>query len=327
MSSSLHWLNDKHQGLCLPLIFWRKDRQEINKLPILYPICRYWLFFSNPPPYPPPFTPKPYYFPKLWLCHCIYKLCSCSISDSLSLSLSLICPQLCAVLPATPTFLCSILLYKKYNPIDPKPDGKRWSVNRRVLNKLSSSLEETEGWWVLGWVGGVIGAAGTGEVCLWEGLLWEKSGWWWWVSVSVCLGIIYQFYCFLVLLLAAIAPHLALLLLVNLALIPAAASLRSHYVQPKQLKVRSSGWTDERCDILLLTDDEFRVTGWTDASRHRYGFIFFSPCIPTLYPQPLLCILLPIPSCLILPLPEVIGPSCNRMCPVPYLILNHYLTI
>lgn len=54
---------------------------------------------------------------------------------------------------------------------------------------------------------------------------------------------------------------------------------------------------------------------------------FFSPCIPTLCPQPLLWILLPIPSCLILPLPEVIGPSCKRMCPVPYLILNHYLTI
>lgn len=45
------------------------------------------------------------------------------------------------------------------------------------------------------------------------------------VLVAVCLGIIYQIYCFLVLLLAAIAPHLALLLPVNLAPIPAAASL------------------------------------------------------------------------------------------------------
>lgn len=59
------------------------------------------------------------------------------------------------------------------------------------------------------------------------------------VLVSVRLGIIYQFYCFLVLLLAAIAPHLALLLLLNLAPIPAAASLR--YVLAMQLKVRSSG--------------------------------------------------------------------------------------
>jgi len=36
--------------------------------------------------------------------------------------------------------------------------------------------------------------------------------------VAVCLGVIYQFYCFLVLLLAAISPHLAPLFPVHLAI-------------------------------------------------------------------------------------------------------------
>lgn len=56
-SSSLHWLCE-HQSLCLPLIFWREDGQEINKLPTLHPICRHWLFFSSTPPNPTPFFPQ-----------------------------------------------------------------------------------------------------------------------------------------------------------------------------------------------------------------------------------------------------------------------------
>lgn len=62
------------------------------------------------------------------------------------------------------------------------------------------------------------------------------------VLVSVCLGIIYQIYCFLVLLLAAIAPHLALLLPLNPAPIPSPQlHFDKTYVPPMQLKVHSSG--------------------------------------------------------------------------------------
>ena len=73
-SSSLHWLNDKHQGLCLLLILWRGDRQKINKLPILYPIW-HWLFCCSLPQFPP----HPHSFPKLLLCHCILQQLSFSL--------------------------------------------------------------------------------------------------------------------------------------------------------------------------------------------------------------------------------------------------------
>lgn len=86
-------------------------------------------FSSVQTPHPPTLT-QPLSFPKLSHCHHILQQTSCTLCDGSILCLSLTHPHPCAA----PTFLCSLLLYKKYNPIDPKPDGKRWSVNRRVLN-------------------------------------------------------------------------------------------------------------------------------------------------------------------------------------------------
>lgn len=131
-SSSSHWLHDKHQGLCLPLIFCREDGQRINKLPTLHPICRHWFFFRwTPPsshPHPTPLFPQIVtlsWHPLTALVQALWQL------DPLPFTHT---PTPPCPLPAAPTFLCSVLFYKKYNPIDPKPDGKRWSVNRRVLN-------------------------------------------------------------------------------------------------------------------------------------------------------------------------------------------------
>lgn len=95
-SSSSHWLNDKHQGLCLLLILWGECRQKINKLLILHPIWQ-WLLsfprFSNPTPNFPPLIPA--LSPKLLLCRCSLHPPSLSLDPPLPF-------------PSRSTFLCSI---------------------------------------------------------------------------------------------------------------------------------------------------------------------------------------------------------------------------
>jgi len=83
------------------------------------------------------------------------------------------------------------------------------------------------------------------------------------------------------------------------------------------LKVHRLSLTDERCDILVLTDDEFQMMGQTDTSKHRYGFLIFSPLFPH-SPHKSSFVLCPCLSCcLVLHLPEVKGPRCKGVCPTP----------
>lgn len=134
--------SDKHWGLCLPPIFRIEGRQQINKLPTLHPICKHCFFLFNPTTLPslsnPCFSPN---------CHTVI-----TSPRSLKQAAWRLDPLPFTRTPARlchpsccPHFHCTILLYKKYNPIDPKPDGKRWSVNIRVLNNGCSVLLRGDG--------------------------------------------------------------------------------------------------------------------------------------------------------------------------------------
>lgn len=139
------------RAFCSLLIFWREDGQPINKLPTFHPICRRGCFFHSSPN-PPTLTQTP----STPNCHTVVASSDRIRTDSYSkfLCLSLSHPQPSAAPTATPTFLCSVLFYKKYNPIDPKPDGKRWSVNSSVFNNRCP---------VLGGDGGAGGGGVRGE--------------------------------------------------------------------------------------------------------------------------------------------------------------------
>lgn len=144
-SSSSHWLHDKHRGLCLLLILWRECRQKINKLLILHPIWQ-WLFSF------PVFQTQPQIFPSSLL-----------VPLNCCFAVAAFIPPLWVSIPSCSTFPWFIPFYKKYNPIDPKPDGKRWCVNRQVLNKKHSVLQRGEGW-MGGWVVVVVGLCYRGRV-------------------------------------------------------------------------------------------------------------------------------------------------------------------
>lgn len=165
-----------------------------------------------------------------------------------------------------------------------------------------------------------------------RGGLWEEGrcgggGGCGWVTESVCLGIIYQFYCFLVLLVDAIAPHLA----------PPAPR------KPRSLSRRRLS-SIKLCSPHAIKSQQLRVNRWKvwhfafdwrwiqsdgpDRRIQAWIWIYFFPLMFPHSPHnpssaPTSCF----PCCLILPLPEVVGPCCRGVCPTPHLILNHYLTV
>lgn len=130
--------SDKHWGLCLRMSIRKEGRQQINKLPALCPICKHCLFCSAPPPSRPCPTPVLYQIATLSSRPLAASSRPC---DGLIPCLSLAYTSL----PADPHFHCTILLSKKCNHIDPKPNGKRWSVNTRVLNNGCSVLLRGDG--------------------------------------------------------------------------------------------------------------------------------------------------------------------------------------
>lgn len=176
------------------------DSGSISSIPPSVPSVSIAFLFN--PSIPPPSLPNPCFSPN---CHAV-------ITAPRSLKqavwrldpLPFTCTPMHTHAPpchpsCCPRFHCTILLYKKYNPIDPKSNGKRWSVNIRVLNNGCSVLLRGGG--RMGSVrdgGGVFSAQPVQELylicCCERG---EGGG----GGGKVWTSIIYQIYYFLVLLL------------------------------------------------------------------------------------------------------------------------------
>lgn len=248
------------------------DSRSISSPPFIPSVSIVFFFCSAPPPSRP--WPTPVFHQTATLSSHPFAALSRLCDDLIPcLSLAPPWPSPHVSLPADHHFHCTIPLYKKCNHIDPKLDGKRWSVNTRVLNNGRSVLLRGDG--RMGYVrdaGGVVQAQPVLELYL---ICCCERG------EGVGAGKVFVNW-----------HHLSDVLLSCLIggchhwPSPGPASLPkpcSHLYNChsfiklcstnaiKRLQLRVSRW---KVWHFTLTDDEIGVTGQTGSFRQGYGFIF-----------------------------------------------------